>query len=113
MFEPTRPFMQRAVRGLVLCPIGDVVPDEASPMGWLLVDADDAVAGLFQKAHDLSPAAGVVPVLALSRALNPDADIGLGDRPRIVSKRDPRGDFGWIDTEHGSGCAMHGGKAKG
>src|SRR5262249_42058216 len=96
----------RAVPRLVFRPIRDVVPDEAGTMGGLLVDADDPIARSFQKAHDLPPSAGIVPVFALGGALNRDADVGLGDRPRLVLKRNTRRDFSRIDTENVSGGAM-------
>jgi hypothetical protein len=63
--EPARALGERLVAGLVLGTVGNVVPDQAGAMDRLLVDADDAVAGLLQERDDLAPAVGVVPVFAL------------------------------------------------
>ena len=46
MLEPASALLQWPVTGLVLGTV-DVVPDQTGPMGVLLVDADDAVAGVF------------------------------------------------------------------
>ena len=97
---------KRPVAGLVLGAVRDVVPDEPGAVHRLLVDADDAIAGLLQEADDLAPAGRVVPVFALRRALHCDADIGLGDRPRVVGERDARRRFGRVDAEDVAGGAV-------
>src|ERR1043165_10074426 len=76
-----------------------MVPDEAVPVPRLLVDADDAVARLFQEGDDLAPAMRVVPVFRLRRRLRGDADIGLGDRAALVGDAEPRRLLARIDAE--------------
>ena len=68
----------------------DVVPHEPGAVHRLLVDADDAVARLREKADQLVPPERVVPALALRRALHRDADIGRGQRSSRIVERDLR-----------------------
>ena len=106
VLEPARALLQRAVAGLVLGAVRDVVPDKPGAVRRLLVDADDAVAGLLQERDDLAPAVRVVPVLCLRRALHRDADIGLGDRPAVVGERNARRHLGRIDAQDVAGGAV-------
>ena len=75
---------QGPVAGLVLRPVRDMVPHDAGAVRWLLIDAYDAVTRALDKLHDLPPAVGVVPVFALRRALDGNADVRLGDGPGVV-----------------------------
>src|SRR5215468_9697125 len=75
-------------------------------MGRLLIDADDAIARLFQEGDDFAPAVGVVPVFALGGALHRDADIGLSDWPVVVAERDARRLLGRIDAQDIAGSAV-------
>src|SRR4029077_14932515 len=58
--QPVRAFEKRPAAGLVLDAVRDVVPYEAVAVDRLLVDADDSVSRLLQKAGDLVPAERVV-----------------------------------------------------
>src|SRR5258708_25136684 len=75
-------------------------------MGGLLINADDAVTHCFQEADNLTPASRVVPVFALGRALNRNADIRLSDRSSVVIERDARRNFCRIDAENIARSAM-------
>src|SRR4029077_20503507 len=85
--------------GLVLRSMGNMAPYQTAAMRRLSVDAYDAVAVLLQESDNLPPAGGIVPVLALHGALRRDADVTLGDRPRLVGELDPRRFLGRVDTE--------------
>src|SRR5215469_14386599 len=78
--QPSRPLGQRPVTGLILRAVRNVRPDDARAIYGALVDTDHAVAAGLQKGDHLTPAIGIVPGLAVGRALYADADIGFGDR---------------------------------
>jgi len=75
---------ERLIAGLVFGAVRDVIPDQVAAMNRLLIDADDPITSSFQECDDRAPALGVIPILALGGALDRDADIGFGDRPRII-----------------------------
>src|ERR1700752_4310425 len=106
MPEPARAFGKRLLAGEILAAVGQVIPYDAVTVRRFLIDADHAVATLLEKLHDLAPAGGVVPVLALRGALGCDADVLLGNRAARVGQGDPRALLLWIDAENISGRTM-------
>ena len=98
--KPARPFRERPVAGLVLDTVRDLVPHDARAMKRLLVDADDAVAALFEELDNLEPAPRVVPIFRLRRALRSDADIRLSDRTAVVLKNYAGWQFLRVDAEN-------------
>src|SRR6516164_8779616 len=100
MLHPAGALLQRAIPGLILYPVGNMVPHDAGTMRRFLVDAHDAIAGLLEEPHNLAPAGRIVPVLALGRALHRDAHVRLRDRPRVVGNGDAWRHFGRIDAEY-------------
>ena len=77
-------------------------------MPWvaLLVDADDAIAGLLEEARRSRASRSGCSSICLGRALHRDADIGLGDRPAVVVERDARRHLGRVDAEDIAGGAV-------
>lgn len=58
--QQPRPFHQRQVAGHVLGAVGDLGPHQAKPVHRFLVDADDAVAVVFQVSDDTCQPLGLV-----------------------------------------------------
>lgn len=62
--QPVRPPGQRPAAGFVLCAVWDVVPDDASTMHRLAINADDAESEFPEGLHHRGPAERVGPVFA-------------------------------------------------
>ena len=98
VLDEVDPLLKRQGSGEVLRPPGDVIPDQSGAVHPLLVDAEHAVAVLFQEFHHLIPARRVVPVFRLTRTLRGDADVFFPDLPRR-GEIEARRFVGWIDAE--------------
>src|SRR6516165_3818304 len=106
MFDPSCALQKRFVTCLILHAMRDVIPHQTSSVSWLLIDADDPVAGLVEEFHDFAPPARVVPILCLGRALRRDADVGLLNWPTLVGEHDARRYLRGVDTQDVAGGTM-------
>lgn len=75
-------------------------------MRVLEVDAEYAVTGLPEEAHDLAPAGWIVPVFRLQGALHRHADIALRNGPARVGNGNTGRDLGRVDAKNIAGRAM-------
>src|SRR4051794_19282013 len=98
MLEITRALDQRLVAGLIFRALRNVVPDQSGAMRGLLIDANDAIAGVLEEGNNLAPAGRVVPVFALRRALCTDADVGLSDRTAVIGNVHAWRSLGRVDA---------------
>src|SRR5215469_5530068 len=79
--------------------MGNMGPNQTMAVDGLLIDANNAIAGLLEIADDLPPTMRVVPIFVLRRALHGHANIRIRYRTAVINEGNARWHLGRVDTQ--------------